>query len=161
MRNPSYARRIGSVRNFVWAIAALFVVFAWAAGYGFWSPESPGGEFGSYFNLELPALTLLFGAPLALAAGTLLGSDRRRGRAFGYAALVAACLVLMCLTSFSFFGGFCLDPGEDVCVTTWPSRIAELGAALACVALGWLAQDRRERRAESRRTRDVKTLRPE
>jgi hypothetical protein len=121
------------------------VILGWVLGYVFWQPESPGGQFEAYFDFFVPTLTLLCGIPLAIAAGVLLGAGSRRARVAGYAALVGTCIVLIYLASFSFFGGFCLDPG-DVCVTTWPSRIAELGVAMVCVAVGSVAHHLRGRR---------------
>ena len=123
-------------RNWVWGGAGLVVGFGWALGYAIWTPESPGGEYGSSPDLWLPAVTVLLGAPLAGVAGFLLG---RRGvlRTAGYGFLAVTCLVLAYLASFAFFGGFCFEPGEE-CVTSWPSRIGELGAALGCVTVGWV-----------------------
>ena len=138
----------------LWAAAVALVLLGWAAGYRFWDPESPGAEFGSYFDLFLPTLTLLVGVPLAVASGLLLASTGRRVRALGYAAFLTTCVVLMYLASFAFFGGFCLDPGEE-CVTTWPSRIAELGVAIGCAGVGCLTQRRRARGGLIRRSRTL------
>ena len=124
-----------SLRHAPWGAAAAVVTLGWGAGYLLWQPDPPG-EFGAYFDLELPKVTLALGAPLAGVAGLLLG---REGvlRSAGHAVLALTCLVLAYLASFAFFGGFCLDPGE-ACITTWPSRLAELGAAVACLAAGWI-----------------------
>ncbi len=59
----------------------------------------------------------------------------RRRRTVGYAVLLLSAAVLAYRSSFSFFGGTCLDP-EDVCVTTWPTRLAVLAAALVALVLG-------------------------
>ncbi len=125
-----------AARNALWGGAGVVVVFGWALGYAIWTPESPGREFGSFFNLWLPAVTVLLGAPLAIAAGFLLS---RRGalHTAGYALLGVTCVVLAYLASYAFFGGICLDPGDE-CVTTWPSRIGELGVALGCLTAGWV-----------------------
>jgi hypothetical protein len=125
-----------AARNMLWGGAGLVVAFGWVFGYAIWTPQSPGGEYGPFFDLWLPALTVLLGAPPTAVAGFLLS---RRGipRAAGYALLSVTCLGLAYLASYAFFGGFCLDPGDE-CVTTWPSRISELGVALACVTLGWV-----------------------
>ena len=143
--------------GWLWGAAVALVLVGWAAGYRVWDPESPGAIPGPTLDLFLPALTLLVGVPLAVASGVLLASTGRRGRALGYAAFLMTCVALMYLASFAFFGGFCLDP-EDVCVTTWPSRIAELGVAIGCVGVGWLTQRRRGRRGLARQSR---TLSPE
>jgi hypothetical protein len=119
----------------LWGGAGLVVAFGWALGYAIWTPPSPGGEFGSFFDLWLPAVTVLLGAPPAAVAGFLLSRRGLLGTA-GYVLLGVTCVGLAYLASFAFFGGVCLDPGEE-CVTTWPSRIIELGTALACVTLGW------------------------
>jgi hypothetical protein len=124
-----------AARNRLWGGAGVVVASGWVFGYAIWTPGSDAGEFGSFFDLWLPAVTVMLGAPTAAMAGFLLS---RRGipRAAGYALLGVTCLGLAYLASFSFFGGICLDPGEE-CITSWPSRVSELGAALACVALGW------------------------
>ena len=135
-----------AARNALWGGAGVVVAFGWVLGYAIWTPESPGREFGSFFNLWLPTVTVLLGAPLATVAGLLL---TRRGilRTAGYALLGVTCLVLAYLASYAFFGGICLDPGDE-CVTTWPSRIGELGVALGCltagrVVNGWTGRARR------------------
>jgi len=136
--------------RWLWLAATLLVLAGWGAGYLFWDPDSPGEEFVSYFDLFTPAVTVLLGGPLAVSAGLLLGGGGRGSRLAGYAALGATCLVLVFLVAFSFFGGFCLDPG-DVCVTSWLSRTAELTVAIACLVGGWLAHQRRvHRRAATR-----------
>lgn len=137
LSGASYARGMpGAVRNMLWGGAGLVVAFGWVLGYGIWTPESPGREFGSFFDLWVPGMTVLLGAPLATVAGFLLS---RRGtlRTAGYALLGVTCLLLAYLASYAFFGGICLDPGDE-CVTTWPSRIGELGVALGCLTAGWV-----------------------
>jgi hypothetical protein len=123
-------------RHGAWLAAGALVVLGWASGYAIWTPEAPGGPYGEYFDARLPAETLVVGIPLVVAAALMLGRPGSFG-GIGYALLTLAALALGGLASFAFFGGFCLDE-NDVCVTTWPSRAAELLVALACVALGWL-----------------------
>lgn len=60
------------VRNILWGGVGLVVAVGWGLGYAIWTPESPGGDYGSFFDLWLPAATVLLGAPLAAAAGFLL-----------------------------------------------------------------------------------------
>ncbi len=103
-----------------------------------WRPESPGADYRAYFDLFFPAVTVALGAPLAAAAGFLL-SRQGVARVAGYAALLLTGLVLAYLSSFAFFGGFCLDPGE-ACITSWPSRVAHLAVAVGCVAAGWAVE---------------------
>lgn len=126
----------------LWGAATAVVCAGWGAGYLFWREPTefwaPSDDFGSYFDVYDPALTLLVGLPLAVASGFLLGRQGR-ARLLGYALLALTCLSLAYLAQFAFFGGFCLDP-EDVCLTTWPSRLTELAAALSCVATGWIVQ---------------------
>jgi hypothetical protein len=133
-----YAGQIDSyARTAIWAGAVSFVAAGWVAGY-LQLPDHEG-DFGSFSDLTEARLSLEIGFPLAVAAGVLLS---RPGipRVIGYVLLASACLVLAFLAWFSFFGGICLDPGEDVCVTTWPSRITALGAALACLIAGFGSQ---------------------
>jgi hypothetical protein len=118
----------------VWGVVMAGVIVGWGAGYLIWAPESPD-EYGSYFDVCDPALTLLVGLPLAVTSGFLL-SREGRVHLVGYAMLALTTISLAYLAQFSFFGGFCLDP-EDVCVTTWPSRLAALGTAVLCVGAGW------------------------
>jgi hypothetical protein len=128
-----YAVQIDSdARSAIWAGAVLFVAAGWVAGY-LQLPDHHG-DFGSFSDLTSAKLSLEIGLPLAVAAGVLLS---RMGipRVIGYVLLASTCLVLAFLAWFSFFGGICLDP-EDVCVTTWPSRVTALGAALACLVAG-------------------------
>jgi hypothetical protein len=133
-----YAVQIDSyARRGIWAWAASFVAAGWVVGY-LQLPDHQG-DFGSFSDLTEATLSLVIGLPLAVAAGVLLS---RTGipRVIGYVLLASTCLVLAFLAWFSFFGGICLDPGEDVCVTTWPSRITALGAALACLVAGFGSQ---------------------
>jgi hypothetical protein len=119
----------------MWGVAMAVVVVGWLAGYLIWAPGS-SDEFGSYFDLDVPALTLSVGLPLAVTSGFLL-SREGQVQLFGYAVLALTTIALAYLAQSAFFGGICLDPG-DVCVTTWPSRLAALGTALLCIAAGWV-----------------------
>ncbi len=133
-----------------WLVAAGFITLGWAAGYLLWAQGDPEGFLRVPFSLFELLVVLLVGLPLSLAAGWL--TPFRRARTVGYVVLSLAAAVLAYLSSFSFFGGICLDPGEDVCVTTWPSRLAVLAAALVALVLGggvgaWRAARARTRAA--------------
>jgi hypothetical protein len=138
-------------RNVTWAGAALFVVAGWFAGRAAWGAGS-SPEYGSYFDILVPAGSVVLGAPVAATAGVMLTCSRWVRRA-GYVMLAVATAELTYLASFSFFGGFCLDPG-DVCQTTWASRLVALAVAEACLVPGWWLQRRRATgdRLDMRRT---------
>lgn len=130
-----------------WGLAACLVIGGWFSGYAFWNPKSPSdpGQFQTYFDLFVPVLTLLVGLPLAVLAGLLVGRSRWRTMA-GHAALVVAAAWMAFMTSFVFFGGFCMD-SQDACITNWESRLAAPLVALACLAAGFAIRMRRSRPA--------------
>lgn len=116
-----------------WLGGAIVVIAGWLWGYETWEPVT-GDGYRSYFDVFVPALTLLVGLPLCLLAGALL----RHGpmRVLGGLVLLALASVLMGYwVSMAFFGGFCMDPG-DACITNWPSRGFALVVPLACLAAG-------------------------
>lgn len=131
---PDAERRIGVG----WLVSAGVVAAGWLAGYFFWGGTSEVTGFGSWFSAGDLAGMLLFGVPVAACAVALRLRGGRTARAIGLALLCATAAGLAYLASLSFFGGFCVDPG-DVCVTSWPSRVAALGMAVSIVgAAGWL-----------------------
>ena len=102
-------------------------------------PGDPEGFFRHPFSLFEPLVVLVLGLPLSIASGWLVPSSRPKG----YVILTLTVVVLAYVSSFSFFGGVCLDPGEDTCVTTWPTRFTTLAAALFALAVGGLVARRR------------------
>jgi hypothetical protein len=126
----------------------VVVLAGWGSGYLTWTANDQD-SYRSGTDLFLPAMILVSGMPTVVVAGRLLASSRKR-RLLGSFALTSITVALAYLVSFSFFGGFCLDPG-DVCVTSWSSRLLTLAAALACLGVGWLVQ----RHSDS----DLETLR--
>jgi hypothetical protein len=119
-----------------WLAAAGLVTLGWGAGYPLWAQGDPEGFFRVPFSFFEPLVVALAGLPFSITAGWLTSASRRRTRTLGYLFLSLAVLVLAYLSSFSFFGGICLDPGEDACVTTWPTRLGVLAAALMALAAG-------------------------
>lgn len=121
-----------------WLAAAGMVTLGWTAGYPVWAQGDPQGFFRVPFTLWDPLVIIVLGAPLSAAAGWLLPSSRIKG----YVILALTVFVLAFASSFSFFGGICLDP-EDTCVTTWPTRVSALAAALLALSVGGLVARRR------------------
>lgn len=107
----------------------------WVAGYFLWRAPEFGEEYGHYFDVYVPGAVLALGAPAALAAALLRSSSMAGTRAAGSVVLLVDIVGLTYLVSFAFFGGMCLDP-NDVCITTWTSRIAALTITLAVLAAG-------------------------
>jgi len=138
-RVRSYAALVHADRNWRWGLAAAIALLAWVAGYFFWDSDESVEEFGTYFDRETIRAILVFGLALAVPAGLLLG--RNGGlRLVGFWLFVMATVGVSMLASVVFFGGICLDPGEDECITDWPSRVGALGAALAVMTAGYLAE---------------------
>lgn len=126
-----------------WVAASGIVLAGWYAGYELWDPRSPShaGPFQTYFDLFVPVLTVVVGLPLAVVAGLLVGASRWRS-AVGYAALALGAVWMAYVTSFVFFGGFCMD-SRDACITTWESRLAAPLVALGCLTAGFDIRMRR------------------
>lgn len=122
-----------------WLAAASIVTLGWAAGYPVWAQGDPQGFLRVPFTLWDPLVIMVLGAPLSVAAGWLLPSSRIKG----YVILTLTVLVLAFASSFSFFGGICLGPGEDTCVTTWPTRGSAIAAALLALSAGGFVARRR------------------
>jgi hypothetical protein len=118
-----------------WVGAAVVVTIGWGAGYPLWAQGDPAGFHRQPFSPFEPLFMLLVGLPLATAAGWLTVAPSKRTRAGGYVVLSLGAVVLAYLGSFAFFGGICFDPG-DRCVTTWPTRVTVLAAALLALVSG-------------------------
>lgn len=118
-----------------WVAGGVVVLAGWVAGYFVWRAPEFGEEYGRYFDVYVPGAVVALGAPAALAAALLRSSSMAGTRAAGSVVLLVDIVGLTYLVSFAFFGGFCLDE-NDVCITTWTSRIAALAIALAVLAAG-------------------------
>jgi hypothetical protein len=124
----------------LWCAAALIVLGGWVAGYVVWhNPDQD--QFRAGVDVFFPLVMLVLGLPMVVAAGIALGGDGNASRWGGCTLLAVAALGLSYCASFAFFGGLCLDPG-DVCVTSWPSRVANLATGLAILAVGWGVESR-------------------
>lgn len=131
-----------------WYFAALLVLSGWVAGYAIWS-QPDAGDFGSGVDVLFPLAMLAIGLPLIVVAGIVRGRDGTFAKWGGRVLLAVGALVLAYFASFAFFGGLCLDPG-DVCVTTWPSRVANLATGMGILVLGWCIESRVWRRPPRR-----------
>jgi hypothetical protein len=139
----SPARR--STDSLLWRLAGGVVIVSWLLGYAWWGrPPAPG--FDSFNDWTFPVFVLAVGTPPFLLAAALHRGRSRLFRLLGPVATVTAVLIVSLLVQLSHFGGFCLDPGEDVCVVAWPSRILGLLAGLGAVLAGWLVLQRAVRR---------------
>lgn len=135
-----------------WWAAGVLVVAGWIAGFFLWRVPDSSVEFGVYVDAWIPGLMLVLGAPAAVIAAGL----RSSGGAWsvvGSVVMVLAAVGLAYLASCAHWGGrICLDP-DDNCITTWPSRGAVLGVAIAIIAAAG-GFERFCQRALSRRARE-------
>lgn len=127
----------GKVPIRIWLVAALLVGLGWAAGYPLFARGDHSGFDVESFDLFEPMLVLLVGLPPSVAAGWLTSSSHTRARSVGCAVLAIDVLALAYLSSFSFYGGLCLDPGEGVCITPWSTRLSVLLAGLLALGAGF------------------------
>lgn len=124
-----------------WLGAVAFVFSAWVAGRVLWRTGETEG-FGvlsfSWFDVLPFALVL----PVVLTGVRLARSGRLFLRVLGWSLVGAAILALAFGAFWSSFGGFCLDPGEDICVVPVTAHVAHAIAPVVVLLIGWLYANR-------------------
>ncbi len=118
-----------------WGVAAGLVCLSWIAGLLVWG--TPESGFGTASPVFWWAALIIVGAPVLLAGSVGIGLSaeaRPWVRGLFVTLWVVGLLAVAYLTQFVHFGGFCLDE-TDVCVISWPARIASLLLALFIVAV--------------------------
>jgi hypothetical protein len=120
-----------------WLVGAVVVLGAWLVGRAVWSPGDTVGFGRVHFEWFSDVVIFwIFGVPLCLAGGWVLGSQSKGPRWIGVALVVVTVAGLGLLTFDASFAGICFDTGQDTCVVTRPAHFAHLASPLAVLALG-------------------------
>jgi hypothetical protein len=103
------------------------------------SPGEGSADFAEIpFSIERDLFPLAAGVLMALVVGLLRGLGLCG--VIATASLVVLGLALGYWANFTSFGGFCLDPGEDVCVVTLQEHAGGLLVPALALVAGWFAE---------------------